>query len=41
MRSSISWTKNMMCEWEARERLRDWRFEVRGNGGSSMRARGY
>ena len=39
MRSSISWTKNMMCGWEARERLRGWRIGFRGNGDSGMRAR--
>lgn len=41
MRSSISWTKNMMCGWEARERLRVLRVKVQGNGGLSMRAGGY
>lgn len=41
MRSSISWTKNMMCGREARERLRGRRFEVQGSKGSCMRAREY
>lgn len=41
MRSSISWTKNMMCGREAQERLGDQRLEVQGSADSSMRARDY
>jgi hypothetical protein len=36
MRSSISWTKNMMCGQKARERLKGWRVEVQGNGDSGI-----